>query len=111
VGSSVRAQRSLLGYIVAQKVAALLTATKKPFMYSQEEELLRLSPNFHIHVSVSDLYIPRIDPHIFLQQNRQTDHGNIQIARRHMHVENGTIWEYLFQSFGFVSLQCSVRVS
>jgi hypothetical protein len=36
-------------------------------------ELHGLSPNFHIHVSVSDLYIPRIGPHIFLQQNRQTD--------------------------------------
>ncbi len=31
----------------------------------------------HIHVSVSDLYIPRIGPHIFLQQNRQTSRGNI----------------------------------
>jgi hypothetical protein len=36
-------------------------------------ELRGLSPNFHIHVSVSDLYIPRIGPQIFLQQNRQTD--------------------------------------
>jgi hypothetical protein len=27
-----------------------------------------LNPNFHIHVSMSDLYIPRIGPHIFLQQ-------------------------------------------
>jgi hypothetical protein len=27
-------------------------------------ELRGLSPNFHINVSVSDLYIPRIDPHI-----------------------------------------------
>jgi hypothetical protein len=27
-------------------------------------ELRRLSPNFHTHVSVSDLYIPRIGPHI-----------------------------------------------
>ncbi len=26
-------------------------------------ELLSLSPNFHIHVSVSDLFIPRIGPH------------------------------------------------
>ncbi len=40
-------------------------------------ELRGLSPNFHIHVSVSHLYIPRIGPHIFLQQNRQTDRGNI----------------------------------
>ncbi len=28
-------------------------------------ELRGLSPNFHIHVFVSDLYIPRIGPHIF----------------------------------------------
>ncbi len=27
-------------------------------------ELRGLSPNLHIHVSVSDLYIPRIGPHI-----------------------------------------------
>jgi hypothetical protein len=27
-------------------------------------ELRGLGPNFHIHVSVSDLYIPRIGPHI-----------------------------------------------
>jgi hypothetical protein len=37
-------------------------------------ELRGLSPNFHIHVSVSDLYIPRIGPDISLQQ---TDLGNI----------------------------------
>jgi hypothetical protein len=40
-------------------------------------ELLGLSPNFHIHMSVSDLYIPRIGPHIWLQKNRQTYPGNI----------------------------------
>ncbi len=34
-------------------------------------ELRGLSPDFHIHVSVSDLYILGISPHIFLQQNRQ----------------------------------------
>jgi hypothetical protein len=33
-------------------------------------ELRGLSPNFHIHASVSDLYIPRIGPYIFLQKNR-----------------------------------------
>jgi hypothetical protein len=40
-----------------------------------------LSNNNKLHcnhpVSVSDLYIPRIGPHIFLQQNRQPDPGNI----------------------------------
>jgi hypothetical protein len=49
---------------------------KIPFMYSFLEIVRGLSPNFHIHVSVSDLYIPRIGPHIWLQQNRQTDPGN-----------------------------------
>jgi hypothetical protein len=44
------------------------------------------SPNFHIYVSVSDLYIPRIGPPIFLRQNRQTNHENIEIAHRHMNV-------------------------
>jgi hypothetical protein len=40
-------------------------------------ELRGLSHNFHIHVSVSDLFIPRIGPHFWLQQNRPTDTGNI----------------------------------
>jgi hypothetical protein len=40
-------------------------------------------PNFHIHVSVSDLYIPRISLPILLQENMWTDSGNIQIAHRH----------------------------
>jgi hypothetical protein len=30
-----------------------------------------VSTNFHTQVSVGDLYIPRIGPHIFLYQNRQ----------------------------------------
>ncbi len=32
-------------------------------------ELRGLSPNFYIHVSVSDLYIPRIGPHISSSRN------------------------------------------
>ena len=35
-----------------------------------------LSPNFHIHVSVRDLYIPRIGMPILTELNRQTDPGN-----------------------------------
>ena len=42
-------------------------------------ELRSLSPNFHIHVSVSDLYIPRIGLPIWLQQNRQTDPGKYKL--------------------------------
>jgi hypothetical protein len=51
-----------------------------------EKELRAASvQKFHIHVSVSNLYIPRIGPHIFLQQNRQTDRGkhkSISVPRR-----------------------------
>jgi hypothetical protein len=41
-------------------------------------------------VSVSDLYNSTIRPPIFLQQNRQTDRGNIYIAQRNMNVGTGT---------------------
>jgi hypothetical protein len=41
------------------------TATKSSFMYSCSENCAASSsPNFLIHVSVSDLYIPRTVPHI-----------------------------------------------
>ncbi len=83
-------------------------------MYSQKKKLSGLSPSFHIHVSMSDLYFPRTDPHIFLEQNKQTNRGNIYIIHRHKNVEIGTeagqflFFKYLFQIFGIVSLQCSV---
>jgi hypothetical protein len=41
------------------------------------KELRRLSPNFHIRVSVRDLYIPRIGRPILLQENIWIDPGNI----------------------------------
>ncbi len=50
---------------------------ENPIYVFPEKELRGLSPNFRINVSVSDLYIPRISPHIFLQQNRQINHGKI----------------------------------
>ncbi len=42
-----------------------------------------LSPNFHIHESVSDLYISTIGL-------PRTDRGNIQIAHRYMNLKMGT---------------------
>jgi hypothetical protein len=73
-------------------------------IYVFPKELRGLIPNFHIQVSVSDLYIPRIGPHIF---QRQTDHGNISIAHRHMNEAAQFLFkEYLFLIFGIVSLQC-----
>jgi hypothetical protein len=42
-----------------------------------EKELRGLSPNFPIHVPVSDLYIPMIGLPILLQENMGTDPGNI----------------------------------
>ncbi len=43
-----------------------------------EKELRSICPNFYIHISVSDLYIPTVGlPFWLLQENRWTDRGNI----------------------------------
>jgi hypothetical protein len=63
--------------------------TENPIYVFPEKELCDLSPTSYIHVSVSDLYIPRIGPHIWLQQNRQNDPGNIQISHIYMSVGIG----------------------
>jgi hypothetical protein len=47
------------------------------FMYFQKRNCAASFSNFHIHVSVSNLYIPMIDPPILLQNNMRTDPGNI----------------------------------
>ncbi len=54
-----------------------LHCNENPIYVFPEKELRGLSPNFLIYVSVSDLNIPKISPHIFQQQNRQTDPGKI----------------------------------
>jgi hypothetical protein len=74
--------RGINGYIVIKNVnmAQLgnwVHCNENPIHVLRFQELRCLSPNFHIHVSVSGLYISRIGPHIWLQQNRQTDPGNV----------------------------------
>ncbi len=56
---------------------AYLHCKENPIYVFPEKKLRCISPNFHIHVSVSDLYIPMIGPPIFTAANRQTDRGNI----------------------------------
>jgi hypothetical protein len=51
--------------------------TENPIYVFSEMKLCGLILNSYIHVSVSDLYIPRIGLPIWLQQNRQADPGNI----------------------------------
>ncbi len=67
------------------------TAMKIPFIYSQKNNCAASVPiSTFICLWEIYIYIPRIGLHIFLQQNRQTDDGNIQVAHRHMNVEIGT---------------------
>ncbi len=58
-------------------ISTTVYGNENPIYVFPEKNGRGLSPNFHIHVSVNDLYNPRIGSHFFLQQNRQTDHGNI----------------------------------
>ncbi len=60
------------------------TNTENSKQIFPEKELLDHSPNFHMHVSVSDLYIPTMDLPILLQENMRTEPGNIKIAHRHL---------------------------
>jgi hypothetical protein len=53
-----------------------------------EEELRDLSPNFHIHVFVSDLYIPTIGLTILLQ-GKYVDRSWEYINRFHRHMKCG----------------------
>jgi hypothetical protein len=73
-------------------VPTIITEKNFRFMYSHKKNC-GPSPNFHIHVSVSDLYTVLYYhdlPPILQQQYRQTYHGNIKSLIRNMNVGIGT---------------------
>jgi hypothetical protein len=53
------------------------------------KKLRGLVPNSYIHVSVSDLFIPRISLPILLQENRGNDRGIYKSLTEYMNVEIG----------------------
>jgi hypothetical protein len=93
-----------------------LHCKENPLYVFPEKELRGLSPTFNIHVSLSDLYIPRIGPHIFMQQNRQTDPSYKYINRSQTHecAEIGTETAQSFSGNSFLEFSvlclCSVFV-
>ncbi len=54
-----------------------INCDENPIYVFPEAELCGLSPNFHIHVSMSDLYILTIGVPILLQENMWSDPRNI----------------------------------
>ncbi len=65
------------GYVFPAPDALQRHNTENSKQIFPEKELSGLSPDFHIHVSVSDLYIPTIGLAFLLQGNMLIDPGNI----------------------------------
>jgi hypothetical protein len=88
VRSQSEPQQSVLSRISRHRIKMLKNTHCKedPIYVFPEIKLRGLSHNLHIHVYVSDLYVPLIGPPVFMQQNRHTDRGNIKIAHRNVNV-------------------------
>ncbi len=75
-----------------------------------EKGLRGHSPNFYIHVSVSDLYIPPICLPILLQENRWTDPGNGYIDRSQTHECGNWDWGRAIPVLGAYKSKCLCSV-
>ncbi len=51
-------------YVLYSPLKVIAHCNKNPVYLFPEKEFRGITPNFHIHVSVSNLYIHRIGPHI-----------------------------------------------
>ncbi len=89
----------------------VLHCNKNPIYVFLFWELCGLSPNFHFHVSVIDLYIPRIGLHI------SSSRIGTPIVGIYKSLTDGWMWKLglrprysfsgnLFRNFGVLSLQC-----
>ncbi len=56
-----------LKLVLLQYWLVTVHCNENPICVIPEKELRGLSPHFYIQMSVSELYIPRIGPHILLQ--------------------------------------------
>jgi hypothetical protein len=69
--------KRLYRYYAIMVLYHVMHCTENPIYVLPEMKLHGFVSNSYIHVSVRDLYIPRNGLPIWLQQNRQTDPGNI----------------------------------
>ncbi len=77
---SSRLYQLFISWMEQMKTRASIVHCKEIWLYLfPKKELRGLSPNFHILVTVSDLYIPTFGPPIFMQQNR---HGSEEFINR-----------------------------
>jgi hypothetical protein len=81
---------------LSRQAHGVLHCKENPIYVFPGIKLRGLSHNFHIHISVSDLYSPTIGPPTFLEQNRQTDCiGKIKSKYECMNWERGRAVSFL----------------
>jgi hypothetical protein len=71
------ASNAALLILILNFVKKMYSALQRKFdLCIPGKEQRGLIPNFFIHISVSDYYVPTIGPPILLQRKTQTDRGN-----------------------------------